>query len=75
MSLHLASSRSSIVAEAKDLLYKRYDEYLAEILRYLRDISLNSVMEILKQERTNSCVFRGYDQVAHLAKLKLWRLA
>ena len=65
MSLRLASSRCSILTEAKNLLYKRYDEYLAGIPSYLRDNTFNSMMETLKQERTNSCAFLRYDQIAH----------
>ena len=37
MSLRLASARSSILAEAKTLLYQRNDEHLAHIPQHLKD--------------------------------------
>lgn len=57
MSLRLASSRSSILNEAKNLLYKQYDEHLACIPRYLRDNTFNRMLETLKRETTKSCDF------------------
>ena len=55
MSLRLASARSSILTEAKNLLYQRNDEYFAHIPQYLRDAPFNSMVETLKKETTSAC--------------------